>query len=120
MPKRSAIQDVVEQFVERLSAVIDAEAVSRAREVVLQAFGGRAPAGIKLRGPGRPPGSGAVVGIRKRRKGPIQLCPVPGCNNRAAPVFGMVCAKHKDLPKADIKKYREARKAQKAKAKKKG
>ena len=43
-----------------------------------------------------------------------------GCTNRAAPVFGMVCSKHKDLPKGEIKKYREARKAQKAKAKKKG
>ena len=37
--------------------------------------------------------------------------------NRAAPVFGMVCAKHKDLPKAEIKKHREQRRAQKAKAK---
>jgi hypothetical protein len=27
----------------------------------------------------------------------------------------MVCAKHKDLPKAKIKKYREARKAKKLK-----
>jgi len=35
-------------------------------------------------------------------------------------VFGMVCAKHKDLPKAEIKKYREARRAAKAKAKSKG
>jgi hypothetical protein len=120
MPRRSAIQDVIEQFVERLTAVIEAEAVSRARDVVLQAFGGRAPAGLKLRGPGRPPGGAVVLGIRKRRKGPIQLCPVPGCGNRAAPVFGMVCSKHKDLPKSEIKKYREARKAQKAKGKKKG
>jgi hypothetical protein len=120
MPRRTAIQDVIEQFVERLTSVIEAEAVSRARDVVLQAFGGRAPAGIKLRGPGRPPGGAAVLGLRKRRKGPIQLCPVPGCTNRAAPVFGMVCSKHKDLPKSDIKKYREARKAQKAKGKKKG
>jgi hypothetical protein len=119
MPRPSAIQDVVQQFVEKLSELIEAEAVSRARDVVMQAFGGRAPAGIKLRGPGRPPGLG-VVGLRKRRKGPIQLCPVPGCTNRAAPVFGMVCSKHKDLPKGEIKKYREARKAQKAKAKKKG
>jgi hypothetical protein len=29
----------------------------------------------------------------------------------------MVCAKHKDVPKAKIKQYREARKAKKAKAK---
>jgi hypothetical protein len=40
---------------------------------------------------------------------------VPGCTNRAAPVFGMVCAKHKDLPKTTIKKYREQRRAKKAK-----
>jgi hypothetical protein len=48
------------------------------------------------------------------KKGPIQLCPVPGCRERAAPVYGMVCAKHKDTPKKVIAKYREARR-QKAK-----
>jgi hypothetical protein len=50
---------------------------------------------------------------KTRKKGPIQLCPVPKCTNRAAPVFGMVCVKHKGLPKAQIKKYREARRAAK-------
>jgi hypothetical protein len=30
-------------------------------------------------------------------------------------VFGMVCAKHKDLPKTTIRKYREQRRAKKAK-----
>jgi len=50
---------------------------------------------------------------RKRRKPPIQLCPVPRCKNRAAPVFGMVCAAHKGLPKSKIRKYREARRAKK-------
>jgi hypothetical protein len=29
----------------------------------------------------------------------------------------MVCAKHKDVPKAQIKKFREARRAQKQKGK---
>ena len=71
------------------------------------------------RGPGRPPkiiAEGTEVepeekkAVKKaRKKGPIQLCPVPRCQNRAAPVFGMVCSKHKDLPKAQIKKFREAR-----------
>ena len=51
------------------------------------------------------------------RSRPKQLCPVPGCNNPAAPVFGMVCAQHKDVPKAKIKEYRAARRAAKAKAK---
>ena len=53
--------------------------------------------------------------FRRRAK---QLCPVPGCTNPAAPVFGMVCAKHKDVPKAQIKKYRETRRAAKQKGRK--
>jgi hypothetical protein len=53
---------------------------------------------------------------RPRRKLPRQLCPVPGCKNPAAPVFGMVCSAHKDVPKRQIAKYREARRAKKLKA----
>jgi hypothetical protein len=104
MARRSDLQEVVSQFVDKLSSIIESEVVSRAREAALHALDGRGSVSVR----------GGVV-IRKRRKGPIQLCPVPGCSNRAAPVFGMVCAKHKDLPKATIKKYREARRAKKLK-----
>jgi hypothetical protein len=109
------IHSIVQDFVSRLSSVIEEDAVTRARAVVLSAFGVGAATG--RRGPGRPPSVGAL-GRSQRRKGPIQLCPVPGCKNRAAPVFGMVCAKHKDLPKAKIKKYRERRRAKKASGRK--
>jgi len=51
---------------------------------------------------------------KARSKGPIQLCPVPKCKNRAAPVFGMVCAQHKSVAKKTIAKYRAARKAKNA------
>ncbi len=88
--------------------------MARARAAVLSAFGVQ-----PKRGPGRPPkGMTALAPIARkaRRKGPLQLCPVPGCRNPAAPVFGMVCAKHKDVAKSKIKKYREARKAKKLKA----
>lgn len=112
MPRRTALEDLVQQFVSKLSALVEQDAVSRAREVVLGALGGRAPATL------RSAVGESLGGRRKRRKGPIQLCPVPGCTNRAAPVFGMVCSKHKDLPKADIKKYREQRRAKKQKEKK--
>ena len=104
MARRSDLQEVVSQFVDKLSSIIESEVVARAREAALNALDGRGSVSVR----------GGVV-IRKRRKGPIQLCPVPGCTNRAAPVFGMVCAKHKDLPKATIKKYREARRAKKLK-----
>ena len=58
------------------------------------------------------------MGRKARKKPPIQYCPVPGCKNRAAPVYGMVCGDHKDRPKAEIRKYREARKKAKLAAKK--
>ena len=116
MPKNrtGAIADIVSDFVERLTSAIEGEALSRARDAVLSAVGGKAPS----RGPGRPPsvkrGPGRPPG-RPRKKPPIQYCPVPGCKNRAAPVFGMVCAEHKDVAKSLIKKYRAQRKADQAK-----
>jgi hypothetical protein len=114
MPKKRSVEihEIVQNFVERLSSLIEQDAVVRARTAVLSAFG---QGGVR-RGPGRPPGFSVVSAAARaqRRKGPIQLCPVPGCSNRAAPVFGMVCSKHKDLPKAAIKKYREQRRAKKA------
>jgi hypothetical protein len=115
MPKKHSvvdIQDIVQSFVAQLSSLIEADAVSRARSAVLSAFGAD---GGGRRGPGRPPGPAVTTAAARkaRRKGPIQMCPVPGCSNRAAPVFGMVCSKHKDLPKATIKKYREQRRARK-------
>lgn len=124
MPRQSSgsIAAIVSQFVDQLSSAIEEEALNRAREAVLTAVGGATaprrgpgrPPGLR-RGPGRPPG-------RPRKKPPIQYCPVPGCKNRAAPVFGMVCSEHKSLPKAKIKKYRADRRAEreKEKAKAKG
>ncbi|HEY2729518.1 MAG TPA: hypothetical protein VGK52_06220 [Polyangia bacterium] len=108
------LNSIVADFSKRLQALIDSEATHRARATVLSAFGGGA-----RRGPGRPPkGAMAIASLPKkaRKKAPRQLCPVPGCKDTAAPIFGMVCAKHKDVAKSKIKKYREARKAKKAKA----
>lgn len=51
---------------------------------------------------------------RPRKKAPIQLCPAPGCANRAAPVFGMLCAAHKDTDKATVRAWRAARRLRKA------
>jgi len=124
----SQIRHIVGDFVGQLSTLIEQDAVARARDAIMSAFSGSEAPNLTPNGKrrGRPPGSGrgavlalaGVVGKKKmRRKAPIQLCPVPGCTNRAAPVFGMVCAKHKDLPKAEIRKFREARRAKRDKAK---
>jgi hypothetical protein len=109
------IKTLVTDFAGQLSALIHNQATERARAAVMSAFG-VAP----RRGPGRPPKTAAAkatvaapVAKKARKKAPRQLCPVPGCKNPAAPIFGMVCAKHKDLPKAKIKAFREARRAKK-------
>jgi hypothetical protein len=102
------VESLIEDFVKNLSGLLESETLDRARAAVESALGGG------KRGPGRPPKTAALTLAGKpRKKPPRQHCPVPGCKNPAAPVFGMVCAKHKDVPKAKIKKYREARRAKK-------
>jgi hypothetical protein len=113
----SEIQAIIETFTDQLTAAIEAQALAQARSAVFAAIGG-SDAAPKRRG--RPP-KGLLTGTARvtlpkktRKKPPLQLCPVPGCKNPAAPVFGMVCSKHKGVAKSKIKKYREARKAKKA------
>ena len=102
------IQKLVNEFTDRLSSLIEGEAMDHARAVVESALGG----GAARRG--RPPKALVFTASKSpRKKPPVQLCRVPGCKNPAAPVYGMVCAKHKDVAKTKIKKYREARKAKK-------
>ena len=98
------VRSLVDAFTNQLTIIIERQAVERARMSIERAFGG-----------GGRKGAIALNGGR-RRKLPRQLCPVPGCKNTAAPVFGMVCGKHKDVSKAQIAKYRQARRAKKLKA----
>ncbi len=114
------IQSLVTSFVTQLVSVVEQTATERARAAIVAAVGG---ASLPKRR-GRPPKNafafsagkvslGKVSGGRKR---PKQLCPVPGCKNPAAPVFGMVCKDHKGVSKAKIAKYRLARKQAKSNA----
>ena len=99
----------IEAFTNQLVAAVEAAAAQRIQAALAGAFG--AP---QKRGPGRPPKHLAPmapiplasVPTPARKK---QLCPVPGCTNPAAPVFGMVCKEHKNVAKSKIKKYRQAR-----------
>jgi hypothetical protein len=113
------IRTLVQNFVTSLVAAVEQTTTQRIQAALMNGVNG-APL---RRGPGRPPKNplfAASVLAPARlpgKKRPKQLCPVPGCKNPAAPVFGMVCAKHKDMPKTKIKEYREARKKAKARAK---
>jgi hypothetical protein len=103
------IATLVTNFTNQLTSLIERETLDRARAAVVGALGPGNGRGATIK-------ALAFASGRARKKAPKQLCPVPGCKNPAAPVFGMVCAKHKDVPKAKIKKYREARRAKKLKA----
>jgi hypothetical protein len=98
----------IETFTQQLVATVEAAVAQRIQAALAGAFGVS-----QKRGPGRPPKQAvAHVAVEKsaeRKKPPKQLCPVPGCKNVAAPIFGMVCKDHKNVAKAKIKKYREER-----------
>ena len=102
---------MVESFAFQITAAVEASMADRIQAALANAFG--AP---PKRGPGRP-AMKAVAGVAPvaarsagKKTRPKQLCPVPGCKNVAAPVFGMVCKDHKNVAKSKIKKYREERK----------
>lgn len=122
MPRKAAqestLQTLVEDFVKQIVTAVEQATAQRVQSAVINALGAGG-AGAFPRRRGRPPknrllAASLFTAVRKR---PKQLCPVPGCNNPAAPVFGMVCAKHKDVSKAQIKKYRADRRAAKEKEK---
>jgi hypothetical protein len=97
----------VEAFTNQLVATVEAAAAQRIQAALAGAFG--VP---QKRGPGRPPKHPATTAHFTPPSAPArkkQLCPVPGCTNPAAPVFGMVCKEHKNVAKSKIKKYRQAR-----------
>jgi hypothetical protein len=109
------LKGVVEEFAGHIVSLLEAQATAKAQAEILGAFGMGAP-----RRPGRPPKTAAAiapaatpVATKTRRKLPPQFCPVPYCRNVAAPIFGMVCSKHKDVPKKLIARYREERRSKK-------
>jgi len=106
---QSDISTLIENFASELLAATEAAAAERIQAALASAFGGA----VK-RGPGRSKQMTASLAMPTRQARTKQLCPVPGCKNPAAPVFGMVCAQHKNVSKAKIKKYREERKAKAA------
>jgi hypothetical protein len=104
---------LINEFTVRVAAVVE-DAISARIKAAVE--GALVPGG---RRPGRPARSlllESLPTVTLRKAAPKQLCPVPGCTNAAAPVFGMVCAKHKDVPKAKIAQFRAARRAKKVKA----
>jgi hypothetical protein len=104
------LRGLVDAFVGSIVAAVESAAAHRVQSAVTAALG---QVGLIRRGPGRPPKNALAVAPARTRPHKKQLCPVPGCKNPAAPVFGMVCAEHKNVPKAKIRKYREQRRARK-------
>jgi hypothetical protein len=104
------IRSLVEGFVSQIVAAVEADSARRLEHAVTAAFVGADAGAVPRRG--RAPLGLAVLAPARRR--PKQLCPVPGCKGVAAPVFGMVCAQHRDVAKTKIAEYRAQRRAAKA------
>jgi hypothetical protein len=103
------ITTLVETFISQVTAAVESAAAQRIQAAIAGAFG--TP---QKRGPGRPPTQAVapvapVAGVAGKKTRPKQFCPVPGCENVAAPVFGMVCKDHKNVAKSKIAKYRAER-----------
>jgi hypothetical protein len=110
------IQFLVENFVKQIVATVEGAATRRMQAAVSAALGAGSALALPRRR-GRPAKTAHLVpavALSRSNRRPKQLCPVPGCAGLAAPVFGMVCSKHKDVPKALVKKYRAQRRAAKA------
>ena len=112
------IQFLVDNFVKQIVATVEAAAARRVQAAMSVALGAGSALALPRRR-GRPAKASyllpAVAQPAPIKRRPKQLCPVPGCTGLAAPVFGMVCAKHKAVSKALVKKYRAQRRAAKAK-----
>jgi hypothetical protein len=106
------IRSLVEGFVGQIVAAVEADSVRRVQQAVTAAL----TDGVveATRRAGRSSVSGAPVASAPVRRRAKQFCPVPGCTGVAAPVFGMVCAKHKDMPQAKIDEFRAQRRANKS------
>lgn len=119
-------------FEERVVAVVEARVLARLMEVfargVLDTNDARIAASKRrlprassrvpatTRDPLNAQAPGMIKALVARKP---QLCPVPRCKGVAAPVYNMVCKRHKDVPKAKIAKFRKARRLANAKAAKK-
>lgn len=100
-----AVRELVDSFVINLTALIEEQSIERVQNALVQAIGRP----LQAKGVARVMASAGARPVSPSADS--RLCPVPGCKNKAAPIFGMVCAQHKDLPKAQIKKFRDERKA---------
>jgi hypothetical protein len=108
------IAEQIQNFTAQLVATVEAAVAQRIQAALAGALG--VP---QKRGPGRPPkqlSTTAPLALAPAATSsrPKQLCPVPGCTNLAAPVFGMVCKEHRKVAKSKIKKYRAERREGKA------
>ena len=109
----SNIRSLVEGFASQVVDAIEADNIRRIQDAVSVACADDVGAARR----GRPAPAvvfAAPAAAMSGRRRPKQFCPVPGCTGVAAPVYSMVCTKHKDLPKAKISQYRAERWAAKA------
>lgn len=124
------IATLTDRFTTSVLSFVDSAVDTKVRDILTAALGGSKPAKTKKKSLSmsevlmRLHNSDKAEAKKMKRTGqygltrkkmPVQLCPVPGCKDNAAPIFGMLCTKHKNTTAKLVHKYREARKEMKAK-----
>lgn len=116
----NSIQIIVSTFVANLVARVEEDVLRRTLEAVTGVFAKpprdstTAPRSVRAPRAERPVlkakfQNGAWVAVKVRKPRAKLLCPVPGCEGLAAPIFGMVCGEHRDVARRKIERYRDER-----------
>jgi len=108
----SAINVLVAEFVAKVWDAVEVEIYEKLVAALKAAMPGSAGRDVSRWTPFRDAKPGVVAALGQTKTGrPKQMCPVPGCDGVAAPLYGMVCGQHKNVAKSRIAKYRKDRKA---------
>jgi hypothetical protein len=101
----NSVQDIINSFVAVLVVAVEENVLRKTVEAATAVFrSAKFPHGLATAS--RHVTLGAAVPARAK-----QLCPVPGCQGLAAPIFGMVCGDHRNVAKLKIARYRAERRA---------
>jgi len=107
----SVINALVAEFVAKVWDAVEVEIYEKLVTALKVAMPGAAGRDVSRWTPFREAKPGVAAALDRTKSGrPKQMCPVPGCDGVAAPLYGMVCGQHKNVAKSKISKYRKDRK----------
>ncbi len=106
----NTVQALIHQFTTDLTKLIENEAQS-IRERITGAIANMPPGKFDPGSVVKVSNTPITAGIKPRKSRPVFRCLRKNCKNVGAPIYGMVCTKHKNTPPAAIAKLKAQRAA---------